>query len=135
MKAEYVHLLCDPDTQGPLYLNGDDLVNLETGRRFPIRDGIPVFVGNVTGLNLKYQKQYDRLAAIYEGWGRAYTWFFRKWRLQAHLYRELEHVAKARVLEVAVGTGWNLRDFAFDDELFGLDISWGMLHKCARRVG
>jgi ubiquinone/menaquinone biosynthesis C-methylase UbiE len=132
MNTEHVPLLCDPDTHGPLSLNGDDLVNPETGRRFLIRDGIPVFVENVIGRNLKYQKQYDRLAAIYDSWPRAYTWFFRKWRLQAYLYRELERVPKARVLEVAVGTGWNLRDFASDADLFGLDISWGMLHKCAR---
>ncbi len=132
MNAEHVPLLCDPDTHRPLILDGDDLVSPATGRRFPIRDGIPVFVGTITGRNLKYQKQYDRLAAIYEGWGHAYTWFVRKWRLQPHLHNELERVPKARVLEVAVGTGWNLRDFASDADLFGLDISCGMLHKCAR---
>ena len=132
MNAEYVRLLCDPETHTPLSLNGDELVSIETGRHFPIRDGIPIFVGNVTGRNLKYQKQYDRLAAVYDGFPRAYTWLFRKWRLQGYLYRELERVPKARVLEVAVGTGWNLWDFASDADLFGLDISWGMLHKCAR---
>ncbi len=132
MNAEYVPLLCDPDTHRPLILDGNDLLNPETGRRFPIRDGIPVFVGTVTGRNLKYQKQYDHLAAIYEGWGRFYTWFVRKWRLQAYLYGKLEFISKPRVLEVAVGTGWNLGGLAPDAELFGLDISWGMLHKCAR---
>ncbi len=132
MKAECIPLLCDPDTHAPLVLNGDNLVNPDTGRCFPIRDGVPVFGGDVTERNLKYQKQYDRLAAIYDLFPRVYTAFFRRWRFQAHLHHELERVPKARVLEVAVGTGWNLRDFASDTDLFGLDISWGMLHKCAR---
>lgn len=69
-----LHLLCDPRTHVPLELSGDNLVNFESGRRYPIRDGIPVFLEEVTGPNRKYQTMYDRLAPGYDIAERIYHW-------------------------------------------------------------
>jgi uncharacterized protein YbaR (Trm112 family) len=55
VKERWLQLLCDPDTSAPLRLarvvhrSGDRILEGElegsSGRRFPIRDGVPVFVG------------------------------------------------------------------------------------------
>ena len=60
MEDHVLSLLCDPDTRYALELTGSSLRNTATGRMYPIRDGIPLFVSTVTGPNLKYQTLYDR---------------------------------------------------------------------------
>ncbi len=42
--------------------------------------------------------------------------------------------AGARVLEVSIGTGTNLKYLSSDAEYHGLDISWGMLEQCQRNL-
>jgi uncharacterized protein YbaR (Trm112 family) len=44
MDPQTLHVLCDPETHVSLHLAGDSLVNSESGRRYPIRDGMPVFL-------------------------------------------------------------------------------------------
>jgi len=126
-------LLRDPETHTPFELAGDSLLNPQSGRRYPIREGIPVFLEKVTGDNLKYQKMYDRLAPAYDIAERLYRWITRKdYRLE--YIRELEVAPGARVLEVSVGTGANLRYLPAGVEFWGLDLSWGMLRRCLRNV-
>jgi ubiquinone/menaquinone biosynthesis C-methylase UbiE len=127
-------LYCDPRTRVPLALSGDALVNPETGRRYQIRDGIPIFFDGVTGLNRKYQTMYDRLSYGYDFAERAYKWIVRKPDHRLDYIKELEIGAGARVLEVSVGTGANLAYLPGDAELFGLDLSWGMLRYCRRNL-
>ena len=127
-------LLCDPETHAPLELAGDGLINRESGQNYPIRDGIPVFLREVSGPNRKYQKMYDRLAPGYDFAERLYRWVARKPDLRPAYLCELEILAGARVLEVSVGTGANLRYLRPDIEFFGLDLSWGMLRRCRRIV-
>jgi ubiquinone/menaquinone biosynthesis C-methylase UbiE len=134
MNAQCLPLLCDPDTHAPLQLAGDTLLNPETGARYPIRDGIPAFAEKPAGTNETQQAMYDRLARIYDVNERVFKWFFRKWDIRPQILRELEVPPAARVLEVSVGTGANFSYFRRDVELFGLDVSWGMLRKCARKV-
>jgi ubiquinone/menaquinone biosynthesis C-methylase UbiE len=38
------------------------------------------------------------------------------------------------VLEVSVGTGANIPHLRSDSEVFGLDISWGMLKRCQKHL-
>jgi ubiquinone/menaquinone biosynthesis C-methylase UbiE len=137
-----VPLLCDPITHAPLELDApsDSLISPQSGRNFPLREGIPVFVDpvEVTGPNRKYQTMYDRLAPGYDLAERLYTWF-KPTNFRAEFLQELEiHPAAAasgfRVLEVSVGTGANLRLLPGDLDFFGLDLSWGMLRKCQRNV-
>jgi len=112
----------------------DALLNPESGARYPIRDGIPIFLKEVTGANSKYQRMYDRLAPGYDIAERLYTWISRKPNYRLEYIREPEIPAGARVLEVSVGTGANLRYLRTDAEFFGIDLSWGMLRRCVRNL-
>jgi len=134
MNPQTLNLLCDPDAQLPLELAVDCLINPASGRRYPIRDGIPVFLQEVTGPNRKYQTMYDRLAPGYDIAERLYRWVSRKPDYRLGYLGELEISAFARVLEVSVGTGANLRYLRADIEFFGLDLSWGMLGRCRRNL-
>jgi ubiquinone/menaquinone biosynthesis C-methylase UbiE len=127
-------LLCDPDTRYALEMAGGNLRNIATGRIYPIRDGIPLFVSTVTGPNLKYQTLYDRIAPGYDLAERLYHWFTRKPNYRHDFISELELKPSACVLEVSVGTGANLRFLPIDIDFFGIDISWGMLYKCQRNL-
>jgi len=134
MNPKCLPLLCDPDTHAPLQLAGDSLLNPETGARYPIRDGIPAFAEHPAGTNQTQQAIYDRLAKIYDLSERVFGLFFSTRHMRRQFIRELEAPPAARVLEVSVGTGANLSYFDSDVGLFGLDVSWGMLRKCARKV-
>ena len=134
MESEVLSLLCDPDTRYSFELEGNSLRNTATGRVYPMRDGIPLFVSSVTGLNLKYKNFYDRIAPGYDVAERLYRLYKRipDWRRE--ILNELEVSVRARVLEVGVGTGANLRYLPPDADRFGVDLSWGMLHKCRRNM-
>jgi len=140
MDSKCLSLLCDPDSHASLVLAEDALLNPESGMRYPIRDGVPVFLQEVTGQNCKYQKMYDRLAPGYDVAERLYRWFAglgglrRRPDFRLEFIRELEIAPAARVLEVSVGTGANLRYFHPDVEFYGLDLSWGMLRRCQRNL-
>jgi ubiquinone/menaquinone biosynthesis C-methylase UbiE len=134
MDEQVLSLLCDPDTRYALELAGNNLRNTATGRIYPIRDGIPLFVSSVTGPNLKYQTLYDRIAPGYDLAERLYHWIKRKPNYRKEFLSELEIKPGARVLEVSVGTGANLRYLPEDTDFYGLDLSWGMLRKCQRNL-
>ncbi len=134
MSPQCLSLLCDPDTHAGLELAADALVNPESGTRFPIRDGIPVFVRDVQGLNRKYQTMYDRLAPGFDIAERLFYMVVRKPSHRLEYISELEIPSGARVLEVSVGTGANLRYLPADIEFMGLDLSWGMLGKCRHNL-
>jgi len=130
MEESVLSVLCDPDTLYDLEEAGRNLRNTATGRIYPIRDGIPLFVSTVTGPNLKYQVLYDRIAPGYDLAERLYHWFTRKPNYRHEFMGELELKPSARVLEVSVGTGANLPLLPQDIDFYGIDISWGMLRKC-----
>src|SRR5262245_17750825 len=116
--------LCDPETHDALELDAGVLLNPKSGRRYPIRDGIPIFVEALSGSNKKYQELYDRIAWFYDPAETLYRWLFRKADLRTEYLKELSVGANARVLEVSIGTGANIPHFPSDSEVFGLDISW-----------
>lgn len=134
MEDYVLSLLCDPDTRYSLEQAGSNLRNTATGRIYPVREGIPLFVSTVTGPNLKYQTLYDRIAPGYDLAEGLYHWFTRKPNYRHEFISELELRPQARVLEVSVGTGANLRFLPLDIDFYGVDISWGMLHKCRRNL-
>ena len=134
MEESVLSILCDPDTRYDLEASGNNLRNTATGRIYPIRDGIPLFVSTVTGSNLKHQVLYDRIAPGYDLAERLYQWFARKPDHRLEFISELELNPSARVLEVSVGTGANLRYLPQDIDFYGIDISWGMLRKCQRNL-
>jgi len=55
-------LLSDPETHDSLQPDAGALLNPKSGRRYPIRDGIPIFFEALSGSNKKYQELYDRIA-------------------------------------------------------------------------
>jgi ubiquinone/menaquinone biosynthesis C-methylase UbiE/uncharacterized protein YbaR (Trm112 family) len=134
MESEVLSLLCDPDTRYPFELAGKNLRNTATGRIYPIHDGVPLFVSTVTGSNLKSQTLYDLFAPGYDLAERLHRWFARKLDFRLEYLSELEITAGARVLEVSVGTGTNLRYLPEETDLYGIDLSRGMLRKCQRNL-
>jgi ubiquinone/menaquinone biosynthesis C-methylase UbiE len=132
--AQTLELLRDPETGGALELSGDTLLNPATGRRYPLREGVPVFIDQVSGANKKYQEMYDRLAPGYDFAERVFYWFTRKPNYRLEFAQDLEVQSGARVLEVSVGTGANLRLFPATIDFYGLDLSAGMLRKCQRNL-
>jgi uncharacterized protein YbaR (Trm112 family) len=74
MDAHYLNLLCDPETHEALEFQGDGLVNVQSGRRYALRDGIPDFLGTVSGQNKKCQEFYDRIARFYDLADKLYRW-------------------------------------------------------------
>ena len=145
MKTDVLSLICDPETRDALEIKTEYdgsgrprefLVNPKTGRRYFIREGIPVFLleSEISGSNRKYQTMYDRMARFYD----FSTWIYSRWKgmsVEARLREyldELEVAAGSLVLEISVGTGRNLRVLPRGAEFFGLDISWGMLKQCRR---
>ncbi|HEX4285432.1 MAG TPA: methyltransferase domain-containing protein [Terracidiphilus sp.] len=134
MESEVLSLLCDPDTRYDFELEGSTLRNTATGRVYPIRDGIPLFVSTLTGPNLRYQALYDRLAPGYDLAESFHRVVLRKPDFRREIIAALEIKPGMRVLEVGVGTGANLRLLPSEIEFYGLDISWGMLHKCRKKL-
>jgi hypothetical protein len=74
MGAHYLNLLCDPQTPEALELQADGLVNVRSGGRCALRDGIPDFLGTISGQNKKYQQFYDRIARFYDLADKLYRW-------------------------------------------------------------
>jgi ubiquinone/menaquinone biosynthesis C-methylase UbiE len=146
MKPDFLAVICDPNTGDALEIVSEPdgrnrlqeaLVNPKTGRRFPIRDDIPIFLeGEASGSNKRYQDLYNRIAPFYD----LSTWMYSRWkgmsvetRLREYL-DELEVRAESNVLEISVGTGRNLQFLPHEARFFGLDISWGMLKQCQRNT-
>jgi len=134
LDPQVLELLSDPQTHDSLELGDNCLINPKSGQRYAIRDGIPVFFHEASGTNRKYQTMYDRLAPGYDIAERLYYWISRKPDRRLEFIPELEIPAGARVLETSVGTGANLPFLPQGIEFFGLDLSWGMLHKCCRNL-
>lgn len=134
MDERILPMLWDPETHASLRLEANELVSSESGRCYPIREGIPVFFESLSGSNKKYQELYDRIAVLYDPAEALYRFLFRKVDLRTEYLRELEVGASARVLEVSVGTGTNIPHLRSDSEVFGLDVSWGMLKRCQKRL-
>lgn len=134
MDADILRLLCDPETHEELEFQSDALVNPRSGKRYPFRDRIPDFLDAVSGQNKKYQELYDRIAMFYDLSEKIYRWLKRKKDFRRLYIDELEVPSGARILEVSVGTGANLRYFPSSIAFFGLDLSWGMLRKCRKNL-
>ena len=121
--------LCDPDTRNGFELEGHSLRNVVSGRIYPIRDGIPLFISTVSGANLKQMNFYDRVAPMYDLFTRG-----AREKLYPAAIAELEIEPGMRLLEVAIGTGATLPYLPQNVELFGLDISLHMLRKCRKNL-
>ncbi len=147
LSADKVALLRQPRTREPLRYEStvtkdghfqEWLVADESAERFPIENGIPIFVqpDDLVGLNKKYRTFYELSAPLYDFFIRLYGYLWGGseafWRKE--FLRELEINEGDRVLEVSVGTGGNLRFLPKTAEYFGLDLTKGMLKQCRRNL-
>jgi ubiquinone/menaquinone biosynthesis C-methylase UbiE len=133
--------LCEPVTLAPLrYVRADVhsgwQLESPSGRRYEIRDGIPIFVRStaLTGLTLWQQRYYDRLAPWYDLGSAIHLLVSRsarRWRDEYFAWLAVEDGMK--VLEVSVGTGANLVRLT-RTEYCGIDLSWGMLARCRKKA-
>lgn len=147
MEPQSTVLLCDPVThEGLELIDAQDetgrtiqhLLNTRSGTRYPIRDGIPIFSEreNLTGRNRQFRELYDRVAVFYDVQSHIYAFISRQnlRQLREGFLAEIDVRPGDRVLEVSVGTGWNLQLLPQAIEFYGLDLSWGMLQKCRRNL-
>jgi ubiquinone/menaquinone biosynthesis C-methylase UbiE len=148
MIEDDLSLLVDPLTHDKLLLAKEKsydgaeiewLTNEKNGKRYPVKDGIPVFLDNtnVTGFNLKYQRLYDRYAKIYDLGDRMLFFIkgiFKKADWRKNFIGRLHAKDGDKVLEVSIGTGGNIRYLPRSCKIYGLDISWGMLQRCKRNI-
>lgn len=143
MKPETLAILCNPHNHEPLQYVREPtlqewLVGVNTGQRFPIQYGIPVFVTEqeVTGSNKKYQTFYDRIARGYDLSERIVGDLF--WggrdRVRRAILEDVTIHEGDCVLEVSIGTGTNLRYLPEHARYVGLDLSIGMLRQCQRNL-
>lgn len=147
MRVDIVRYLRNPKTKSALELdlaleNGkierEWLVDLTTGEQIPVLDSIPAFASDeqITGSNRKYQRLYDLIARGYDlsdklvgdvFWGGRDT-------IRREILKEVQIEAGMRVLEIAIGTGANLRYLTSNADYWGVDISMGMLRQCQRNL-
>ena len=132
--AKVFSVLCDPDARHPLEWDDGNLRNAVTGRVYPIREGIPLFVSTVSGSSLHLMRIYNRVAGIYD-----LMQSFSRWRTRGPDHRkeaieELDLQPGMRMLEIGVGTGAVIPYVPKDVEYFGLDISFNMLRKCQKNL-
>jgi len=127
----------DPFDLGALVEEGAGFRNPRTDAVYPIRREIPVFLppGAVEGPNRRYQRLYDRFAICYDLGTGLYAWRKSSVAARRRVYLErLQQPAHGSLLEVSVGTGsnWPYLNRALD--FYGLDLSAGMLARCARNA-
>ena len=134
-------ILLNPNTGNDLIAEGGDMVDSETGERFPIEDGIPIVLRDegVVGLNRTHQKRYDWLCYVYDLAARVNT-TLDLWDVPEAFEQIADSMAITgddRVLETSIGTGLqvkNQHDHGKDAHFFGNDLSFGMLRKCRKNA-
>lgn len=147
MNAETLNILCCPARYVPLQLVTQSsphggaqqfLANDDHGIRYRIHDGIPIFVEReqITDLNNKYRNIYDRVAPLYDFISSVGLFVFglSEKKMRKEFLSALEIRPGDKVLETSVGTGSNLRYLPRDANYYGLDLSWGMLKVCKRKL-
>ncbi|MHB8304156.1 MAG: methyltransferase domain-containing protein [Acidobacteriaceae bacterium] len=132
-----IALLQSPYTQTPLQVvreDGRETLVSPSGERFPIRDGIPIFLKpeDLTGSNRKYNHLYETIGGFYDDTQRVVC-ALRGVDQDAHFlsYLPLLEIKPGdSVLETSVGTGLNFKYLPRGIQLFGLDLSPEMLANC-----
>ncbi len=133
MQVSTLSLLCNPYAGEPLTQQGDKLVGAATGQSFPIRNGLPVIL-DATRLSRRtraYRLFYELIAPAYD----PVLYLSARWRVSTEQAIRENVIANVsiqpgdRVLDVATGTGLNLRFLPGGAEYFGVDISYRMLRR------
>ncbi|MEK4044133.1 methyltransferase domain-containing protein [Paenibacillus sp. FSL H8-0048] len=137
-------LLRDPNTYEELKLEGTGAVNPANGRQYPWKHGYLAFMeeADAAGSNRKYLELYNRIARFYRLSNKLYfaLKFGGERRYREQFLSSLELRGGQRVLETSVGSGDNFPYLTMKKtgkvkaELYGLDISSGMLRQAVRNL-
>lgn len=108
----------------------------DSGYFFPFRNGYPNFLAGqtVTGLNQQFQRLYDRAGRMAGVVERFFNLLFNYDKIRESWLTGLNIHPGDLVLEVSVGTGWNIRNLPPHARYVGLDISAGMLDRCVKNA-
>lgn len=131
-------LLRDPNTYDGLKLEATGAVNPANGRQYLWKHGYLAFMEeeDAAGSNRKYLELYNRIARFYRLSNKLYfaLKFGGERRYREQFLSSLELGGGQRVLETSVGSGDNLPYLNVKGELYGLDISGGMLKQAVRNL-
>jgi ubiquinone/menaquinone biosynthesis C-methylase UbiE len=138
MRDETLQLMCNPYLGEPFRREGNFLIGITSGHKYPIRNGIPVIIENK---GTKKQSTYSRVA--YGALAFAYDPIVslgEKIRVNTekivrqNFIQQLEIKPKDRVLETAIGTGSNIRYLPTHAEYYGLDLSYPLLKRAQEKL-
>lgn len=116
---------------------GFDGLTDDSGAFFPLcNGGYPNFLAGqqITGLNQKIQRYYDRSGRMLDLVQRLSTLWNKPERARAEYFRGMHINPGDRILEVSVGAGCNIRYLPAYGRYFGIDISGGMLDRCQKNI-
>ena len=148
MKQTTLEIICCPTCHSMLSLSTNvESENIERGdlycstcdRKYPIQNGIAQFIqpDELEGSNQHFERYYNRLAPFYFLFSKfAFLPFGGERKARQEILDRLE-MADGRVLEVSIGNGVNLPylfKMSNSSEIFGIDLSIGMLSKCEKLV-
>ena len=144
MRLETVPFLLNPRTGNPLRLESagrqQALVDSQTGERFLIQSGIPIFIKDAArpaGVQAA-QKWFDLLGVAFTYDWRVHWGLSKKGiderQMRIDFLKRLEIKAGDRILETSVGTGSNFQYCPDTTELYGVDVSWKMLLYAQRNL-
>ena len=147
MRAATLSILCSPMERAPLELATTSgvygeprqfLVNHERGIRYPIRDGIPIFIEphQISGINARFRRIYDGWAPFYDLLSRVglYILGVSELNMRRDFVGRLEIKGGDRVLATSIGTGSDLQFLPRGGDYYGLDLSAGMLDICQKKM-
>ena len=136
-RPQAIARLQSPFTRDPLQLvteSGREQLVSSSGERFPIRNGIPIFLRpqDLTGDNGKYNHLYATIAGFYDDIQRVFC-ALKGFDRDAY-FRSYMSLVEAKpgdtVLETSVGTGLNYKYLPAGAQISGLDLSAQMLSQC-----
>lgn len=131
-------MLRDPNTFEDFIMEDNYIVNTSNGVTYKMEKEIIRFIedSKIDGNNKKYLEFYDRIAPFYNIANKLY--FIFKFGGEANYRKEflseLEIKDKDKVIEISVGTADNFLFLPKNIELYGLDISFGMLKQAKKHL-
>lgn len=131
-------MLRDPYSFEDLIMEDNCIVNASNGVAYKIEKEIIRFIkdSKIDGNNKKYLNFYDRIAPFYNIANKLY--FILKFGGESNYRKEflseLEIRDNDKVIEISVGTADNFPFLPRNIELYGLDISFGMLKQAKRHL-
>ncbi|MBT3456222.1 class I SAM-dependent methyltransferase [bacterium] len=134
---KYFDVLQSPYTGKSLFFvvkDGIEGFEDKDGSFFPIENGYINFLKGrtITDLNKKYQGFYDKVGKIAGIFEKISSLFYDFKKIRGEQLENVCVKSGDKVLEVSIGTGWNISLFTKKAHYFGIDISSGMLKRCVK---